>query len=126
MCACSLIGDAVIRGPDITAPTLGFLGSTAVSAYEGKTIQAADATQVNFPTNPLVGPPGGSMLTLVNGRLAFDGVAGHYTMVFPRPVYWSHVRKSGQNFEENYPEYGKAYHVGSQAEELQMLQRERR
>jgi hypothetical protein len=69
-----LIGDAVIRLPDITAGTGAFLGSTAVSAYEGKTIQAADATQLNFPAAT-------SAITLVNGRLAFDGVAGHYTMV---------------------------------------------
>ncbi len=49
---------------------------------------------------------------------------GHYTMTFPKPVYWSHVRKDGQTFEENHPVYGKVYHVGSQAEELEMLRKE--
>jgi hypothetical protein len=49
---------------------------------------------------------------------------GHYTMVFPRPVYWSHVRKEGQLFEENHPRFGKVYHVGSPAEELEMLRKE--
>ncbi len=53
---------------------------------------------------------------------AFFG--GHYTMVFPKPVYWSHVRKEGQAFEENHPEYGKVYHVGNAKEELEMLKRE--
>jgi hypothetical protein len=53
---------------------------------------------------------------------AFFG--GHYTMVFPKPVYWSHVRKEGQKFEENDPKYGKVYHVGSAAEELAMLRAE--
>jgi hypothetical protein len=49
---------------------------------------------------------------------------GHYTTVFPRPVYWTHVRQSGQPLVENHPEYGKVYHVGSPADELQMLKAE--
>jgi hypothetical protein len=49
---------------------------------------------------------------------------GHYTAIFPRPVYWSHVRKDGQRFEENDATYGKVYHAGSEAEELEMLKRE--
>ncbi|MEO7651118.1 MAG: hypothetical protein ABIZ80_11670 [Bryobacteraceae bacterium] len=49
---------------------------------------------------------------------------GHYTMVFPKPVFWSHVRKAGQQFEETHPEHGKVYHVGSKEEELDMLRRE--
>jgi hypothetical protein len=53
---------------------------------------------------------------------AFFG--GHYTMIFPKPVYWSHVRKQGQPFEENHPQFGKVYHVGDAKEELEMLKRE--
>ncbi len=53
---------------------------------------------------------------------AFFG--GHYTMVFPKPVYWSHVRKEGQPFEETSGEFGKVYHVGDAKEELEMLRRE--
>jgi hypothetical protein len=49
---------------------------------------------------------------------------GHYTMVFPRPVYWTHVRKDGIPLEEKHQEYGKVYHVGSAADELEMLKRE--
>ena len=49
---------------------------------------------------------------------------GHYTMIFPRPVYWTHVQADGQPFEENVGDYGKVYHVGSAAEELRMLQGE--
>ncbi|MEZ5403859.1 MAG: hypothetical protein R2729_29535 [Bryobacteraceae bacterium] len=50
--------------------------------------------------------------------------SGHYTMVLPRPVYWSHVRKDGQAFTENDPKYGKVYHAGSPEEELKMLEAE--
>ncbi|MEX2262819.1 MAG: hypothetical protein WD696_12765 [Bryobacteraceae bacterium] len=49
---------------------------------------------------------------------------GHYTTVFPKPVYWTHVRKDGQPVIENHPEYGKVYHVGSAADELKMLTEE--
>lgn len=49
---------------------------------------------------------------------------GHYTTVFPKPVYWTHVRKDGQQFVENHPEFGKVYHVGNAKEELEMLKAE--
>jgi hypothetical protein len=49
---------------------------------------------------------------------------GHYTMVLPRPVYWSHKRTPGQAFTETDPQFGKVYHVGSPADELEMLRLE--
>jgi hypothetical protein len=49
---------------------------------------------------------------------------GHYTMVFPRPVYWSLVRAPGAPFTEQAGPFGKAYHVGSAADELEMLRLE--
>ena len=49
---------------------------------------------------------------------------GHYTTVFPRPVYWTHVRQPGQPLSEKHPQYGAVYHTGSIADELEMLRRE--
>jgi hypothetical protein len=51
-------------------------------------------------------------------------LGGHYTMVFPRPVFWTHVRQPDQPFIEQDPKYGQVYHVGSPADELEMLRRE--
>jgi len=51
-------------------------------------------------------------------------LGGHYTMIFPRPVYWTHVRQAGQPAVEESTEYGRVYHVGSEAEELEMLRTE--
>lgn len=51
-------------------------------------------------------------------------LGGHYTAAFPKPVYWTHQRKEGQSFVEVHPTYGKVYHVGNAAEELDMLRRE--
>ncbi len=50
---------------------------------------------------------------------------GHYTMLFPRPVYWIKVRGEGQAFMEDHPQYGTVYHIGSAADELEMLRREK-
>jgi len=49
---------------------------------------------------------------------------GHYTMVFPKPVFWTHVRAAGQPLVEDHSEYGKVYHVGNAQDELEMLKRE--
>jgi hypothetical protein len=49
---------------------------------------------------------------------------GHYTMVFPRPVYWTKKRGGGAPFSEELPGFGKVYHVGSIEDELKMLELE--
>jgi hypothetical protein len=45
---------------------------------------------------------------------------GHYNIAFPKPVYFSKVRKEGQPFSETDPVYGKVYHIGN-AEDVQRL-----
>ncbi len=61
---------------------------------------------------------------LVPGEEPDATLGGHYITFLPHPVYWSHVRKDGQQFTENDLPYGKVYHIGSPAEELDMLRRE--
>lgn len=61
---------------------------------------------------------------LIPGEEPDDTLGGHYIAFFPHPVYWSHVRIDGQQFTENEPPYGKVYHVGSAADELNMLRQE--
>ena len=61
---------------------------------------------------------------LVPGEEPDDTFGGHYITFFPHPVYWSQVRKDGQQFAATDPQYGKVYHVGSKAEELDLLRRE--
>ncbi|HWC19652.1 MAG TPA: hypothetical protein VG498_21745 [Terriglobales bacterium] len=38
---------------------------------------------------------------------------GHYNILWPKNVYWTKVRTSGQPFSETDPTYGKVYHTGS-------------
>jgi hypothetical protein len=59
---------------------------------------------------------------LMPGEEPNTHLGGHYTMVLPKPVYWTRVRKEGQPFTENHPKYGKVYHTGSRADLLKMLQ----
>ena len=61
---------------------------------------------------------------LIPGEEADANFGGHYMTFLPRPVYWSHVRTAGQQFIENDPKYGKVYHAGSPAEELELLKQE--
>ncbi len=53
---------------------------------------------------------------------------GHYLFVFPRPVYFSHLRKPtsppSQPFEESFEPYGKVYHTSTAATELELLEKE--
>jgi hypothetical protein len=49
---------------------------------------------------------------------------GHYNVLFPKPVYFSRVRKEGQPFTENDPVYGKVYHLGSSEDLLKLLETE--
>jgi hypothetical protein len=51
-------------------------------------------------------------------------LGGHYTMTFPHPVYWTHPRPDGKPLVENDAQYGRVYHIGSPADELEMLRKE--
>ncbi len=61
---------------------------------------------------------------LLPGEEANAYLGGHYTLVFPKPVYWTMVRGEGQAFSEQHPEFGTVYHAGSAADMLKMMQRE--
>ena len=50
---------------------------------------------------------------------------GHYTLIFPKPVFWSKVRQDGAPFKDSHPSYGTAYRIGSAEEMLSMVEAER-
>jgi hypothetical protein len=61
---------------------------------------------------------------LMPGEEPNANFGGHYTMIFPHPVYWTHVRQGDQTFEEQHPQFGHVYHAGTPAEELKLLEKE--
>ncbi len=51
-------------------------------------------------------------------------LGGHYNILFPRPVVWTHVRKNGAPFEEQVAGVGNVYHVGNAEEMFELMKRE--
>ena len=51
-------------------------------------------------------------------------LGGHYSILTPRPVFWTMVRQPGQPFVEDVDGYGRVYHTGSAADVHQMVERE--
>jgi hypothetical protein len=54
-------------------------------------------------------------------------LGGHWYLMTPKPIYFSHAepRPAGQPFEEEDPVYGHVYHLGSPADVLEMVNREK-
>jgi hypothetical protein len=61
---------------------------------------------------------------ILPGEEANAYLGGHYNILFPAPVYWTHVRTNDQSFLEAHPQYGKVYHTGNAAEVFELMQRE--
>lgn len=51
-------------------------------------------------------------------------LGGHWISFFPKPVYWVLNRPEGTPFKINHPELGEIYHVGGEADVLQLLRAE--
>jgi len=67
---------------------------------------------------------------LIPGEEPDANFGGHYMFVFPKPLYFTHVKlpakgPEGQPFEETLPRYGKVYHTTTAASELKLLQQEK-
>ena len=65
---------------------------------------------------------------LIPGEEPDANFGGHYMFVFPKPVYFTHLRKPAnvplQPFVETIPGYGSVYHTTTAANELDLLKRE--
>lgn len=51
-------------------------------------------------------------------------LGGHYSILTPRPVFWTMVRQPGQPLVEEVAGHGKVYHAGSAADVHEMVRRE--
>jgi hypothetical protein len=51
-------------------------------------------------------------------------LGGHYNILFPKPVYWTHRRAAGRQFMEKHPKYGSVYYTASAEDVFAMLKRE--
>ena len=64
---------------------------------------------------------------LIPGEEPNQFLGGHYMMLLPRPVFWTHdpTPPGGQAFTESVPLLGKVYHTASAAQVMDMLAREK-
>ncbi len=65
---------------------------------------------------------------LIPGEEPDANFGGHYMFAFPRPVYYTHLRKPAtrpsQPYTESIQPYGKVYHTASAGDELKLLKDE--
>ena len=69
-------------------------------------------------------------MLLIPGEEPDANFGGHYMFVFPKPVFFTHVKEpaqgpKGQPFEENAAPYGTTYHTTTAATELTLLEQEK-
>ena len=51
-------------------------------------------------------------------------LGGHWSLAFPKPVYWFMSKGSEGPLRRSHPKYGSVYHVGSPADVIEMIRRE--
>ncbi len=51
-------------------------------------------------------------------------LGGHYNILFPKPVYWTHLREPGRAAIEQHPKYGTVYRTASAEDVFEMARRE--
>jgi hypothetical protein len=68
-------------------------------------------------------------MLLIPGEEPDANFGGHYMFVFPKPLFFSHVkepakRPEGQPFEEDLAPYGKVFHTATAANEFDLLKQQ--
>jgi hypothetical protein len=61
---------------------------------------------------------------LIPGEEGDIYMGGHWSMLFPHPVYWFWSRIEGQPFQDYIAPFGKVYHLGNAADAFKMISEE--
>jgi hypothetical protein len=61
---------------------------------------------------------------LIPGEEADVILGGHWSLAFPKPVYWFMSKATEGPLWRTHPKYGTVYHVGSADDILEMVRRE--
>jgi hypothetical protein len=65
-----------------------------------------------------------SQFLLIPSEEANVILGGHWTVTFPKPVYWFMSKKTEGPVQRSHPKYGTVYHVGTADDILAMVRRE--
>jgi hypothetical protein len=66
-----------------------------------------------------------SKFLLIPSEEANVHLGGHWSIAFPKPVYWFMSKPSAGPLQRQHAKYGSVYHVGSPADVIEMVRRER-
>ena len=61
---------------------------------------------------------------ILPGEEANAYLGGHYNIVFPKPVLWTHRRSPGASFIEQHPKFGTVYHTATADDVFELMKRE--
>ncbi len=61
---------------------------------------------------------------ILPGEEANVYLGGHYNLLFPKPVYWTHGRAPGASLTEQNAHFGTVYHPANSADLFEMIRRE--
>lgn len=62
---------------------------------------------------------------ILPGEEANAYLGGHYNILFPKPVFWTHAPTNTRPFLEAHPNYGTVYHTRTAEELFRLMQKER-
>ena len=65
-----------------------------------------------------------SKFLLIPSEEANVHLGGHWSLAFPKPVYWFMSKGSEGPLQRPHPKYGSVYHVGSPSDVIEMVRRE--
>ncbi|WP_419806770.1 hypothetical protein [Terriglobus sp.] len=123
---------AIAKGPDWVPPFKPVLKSMGVDAamimdFHGDG-HAADTTGLRFRElqqyYEQCRRQSDSSFLLLPAEEADVYLGGHWSLTFPKPVYWQMKRGPGEPFEAADPTYGKIYRVGSAEDMWRLVQTE--
>jgi hypothetical protein len=61
---------------------------------------------------------------ILPGEEANAYLGGHYNILFPKPVFWTHAPTNARPFLETHPQYGTVYHPRTAEELFRLMQKE--
>ncbi|MBI1872826.1 MAG: hypothetical protein HYS05_02920 [Acidobacteria bacterium] len=65
-----------------------------------------------------------NFLIMPDEEVFAGNLGGHNDLLLSKPLFWTQERATGQPFVEEHPTYGRVYHVGGQADMMEMAKRE--
>ena len=125
-------GQAVARGFDWTPPFRPVLKNMGIDAAMINDFHGDGHPETSAPLRleeleqyyRACRAQSGQDLLIIPAEEANVHLGGHYSVVFPKPVYWYKNRTGGAPLTEQDPKYGTVYHTSNPHELMEVVRRE--